>query len=197
MKKLTLLALTLLACVASCLAGPNDYVVKKVEVDFPPSPDMAGGGIRWTPQKWVRIDVTFDAIPDFTEELQFTYYALVATRPGPDRLLTGKVAHVNIGKGNGLHSVMYISPQSLIRFWGERKPQFNYNAGSFFTQIAVVVTKPGAPAPVATGLLKQVGHGEWWTGMKQEEGFLVNKNETPFAPLTWDYYEAIKPASGR
>jgi hypothetical protein len=29
----------------------------------------------------------------------------------------------------------------------------------------------------------------------QVAGFLLNKNETPFAPLYWDRYEQIKPAA--
>jgi hypothetical protein len=28
--------------------------------------------------------------------------------------------------------------------------------------------------------------------MQQVNGYVLNKNETPFAPLVWDYYEAIK-----
>jgi hypothetical protein len=28
--------------------------------------------------------------------------------------------------------------------------------------------------------------------MTSTPGYVLNKNETPFAPLVWDYYEAIK-----
>jgi hypothetical protein len=191
MKKLTLLALTLLACVAPCLAAPSDFTIKKVDVEMIPSPDINAGnsGIRWAPQKWVRIEVTFDAVPEFTDELQFNYYALASDRPAADRLLVGKVTHVNICKGSGLHSVMYISPQALAKFFSGRK---QVNITTLFTQVSVTLSKAGSPAPVSIGSLKQGGHGEWWNSYKQEDGFLINKNETPYAPLYWDYYEAIK-----
>ncbi|MEI8235265.1 MAG: Amuc_1102 family pilus-like protein [Verrucomicrobiota bacterium] len=194
MKTLTLLAVTLLVYVAPCLAAPGgDFVIKKVDVDYPPSPDFGNQpGIRWTPQKWGRMDVTFDAVPDFTEELTFNYYVLYDDHASPSRLFVGRVNHVNIAKGAGLHSVMYISPKTIQRLT-QRKP-VNFTSLPL-TQVTVTITKPGVAAPLAVGNFKAGGHGEWWTTMKQEEGFLVNKSETPFAPVCWDYYEAVKPAS--
>lgn len=198
MKKLTLLALTLLAYVVPCLAAPGgEFAIKKVDVDTPPSPDYNCGGQpgpRWTAQKWLRIEVTFDAVPDLTEELQFNYYVLYDDHTGPARLFVGHVNHVSIAKGNGLHSVMYISPKSLLRIAQRKQVNFSNNS---LTQVTVTITKPGVAAPLSDGSLKAGGHGEWWTTLKQEEGFLVNKSETPFAPLYWDYYEAVKPASAR
>jgi hypothetical protein len=32
----------------------------------------------------------------------------------------------------------------------------------------------------------------WWQQMQQVPGLLLNKNQTPFFPLYWDRYEAIK-----
>jgi hypothetical protein len=32
----------------------------------------------------------------------------------------------------------------------------------------------------------------WFTSMPQVTGMVLNKNETPFAPLYWDRYEQIK-----
>jgi hypothetical protein len=194
MKKFTLLALTLLALALPGLGAPGatDFVVKKVDVDNPTSPDfqVAGApGVRWTPQKWVRMEVTFDAVPDLTDELQFNYYVLIA-----DRLLVGHVNHVNITKGTGLHSVMYLSPKSIVRIM--QKKQVNMTTLPI-AQVTVTISKPGVAAPLAAGNYKPGGHGEWWNTMKQEEGFLANKSETPFAPLNWDYYEAVKAAAAR
>jgi hypothetical protein len=33
---------------------------------------------------------------------------------------------------------------------------------------------------------------QWYANMSQVSGFVLNKNETPFAPLYWDRYEQIK-----
>ena len=189
MNKFSLIALTLLACAAPCLAAPGaDFIIKKVEVQNPTSPDYtAANSVRWTPQKWVKMEVTFDANPEFTEELTFTYYALTAE----NRLLVGRVNHVSILKGRDLHSVMYISPKSIVKIL-QRKTG---TTGELpLQQVTVTVSKPGVAAVLAMGNLKGAGQVEWWATLKQEEGFLMNKTETPFAPLYWDYYEAVKSA---
>jgi len=36
---------------------------------------------------------------------------------------------------------------------------------------------------------------QWYANMSQVSGFVLNKNETPFAPLYWDRYEQIKTLS--
>jgi hypothetical protein len=35
---------------------------------------------------------------------------------------------------------------------------------------------------------------QWFATIPQISGFVLNKNETPFAPLYWDRYEQIKTA---
>jgi len=192
MNKFSLLALTLLAYAVPCLAVPGaEFAIKKVDLDYPLSPDYAvnqGLNIRWTPQKWAKMEVTFEAVPDNTDELVFNYYVLLA-----NRLFVGHVTHVNIVKGHDLHSVMYISPKTLLRIMQRPTPIPNWP----FEQVTVTITKPGVAAPLAMGNYKGQGRVDWWSTLKQEEGFLLNKSETPFAPLYWDYYEAVKPAAVR
>jgi hypothetical protein len=33
---------------------------------------------------------------------------------------------------------------------------------------------------------------QWFATLPQVSGFVLNKNQTPFAPLYWDRYEQIK-----
>jgi len=35
---------------------------------------------------------------------------------------------------------------------------------------------------------------QWFIALPPIAGFVLNKNETPFAPLYWDRYAQIKPA---
>jgi len=35
---------------------------------------------------------------------------------------------------------------------------------------------------------------QWFATLPPIAGFVLNKNETPFAPLYWDRYAQIKPA---
>jgi hypothetical protein len=192
MKKYTLLAFSLLAFAVSGLsarAQMADFVIKKVDVDFVPTPEyqVNPNPIRnMGPQKkWAKIDVTFEAIPDYTEEVVINYYALLF-----DHLLVGRVNHVNVSRGRDLHSVMFISPQALEKITRGNK---GLNKTSF-TNIAVTV---GTAPNLSVANFKPGARGEWWTTMKAEDGFLLNKSETPFAPLGWDFYEASKPAAAR
>jgi len=201
MNKFSLLALTLLSFAVPCLAVPGaEFAVKKVALEYPTSPDIPGANgaaIQWKPQQWVRVEVTFDAAAEFTDELTFNYYVLYSDRPLPDRLFVGRVNHVNIAKGQGLHSAMYLSPKTIQRI-AQRSSNKTFVPSTFpITQVTVTITKPGVTAPIAMGSLKPGLQGEWWSTIKQEEGFLLNKSETPFASLYWDYYEAIKPAGAR
>ena len=80
---------------------------------------------------------------------------------------------------------MYVSPRTLERFFDGKPPASKEIA---VIDIGVTITRQGQV--VAEKVLK--GQGAWWTQIQQTTGYLLNKNETPFAPLYWDYYEALK-----
>jgi hypothetical protein len=73
----------------------------------------------------------------------------------------------------------------LERFFEGKIPN---SASSTVVDVGVTITKQGQL--VAESSWK--GRGQWWTTLQQVSGYVLNKNETPFAPLAWDYYEAIK-----
>ncbi len=190
MKKFTFLALTLLAAafIPSASAQGSEYDIKKVDVAFVSTPeyrvDPPARQVR--AQKWMQVEVTFEAKPDFTEELVFNYYIYFTKR-----LFVGQVHHVTIQKGRDLHSVAYISPKAIADIL--RGKQLT---PSDVENVSVTITKPGIAAPLASKSWKP-SQGEWWATMKQENGYVVDKSQTPFAPLSWDYYEALKPATTR
>src|SRR5690606_17073462 len=102
-------------------------------------------------------------------------------------LFVGETTHVNIAKGRDRRSVMYIAPNTLERLMGG-KP-FNASA---IENVGVELLKQGQL--VAVQSLKDA-RGPWWQQFPQTTGYVLNKNDTPFAPLYWDRYEAIKPNS--
>ena len=188
MKKLTLSTLALFAAASTLLAASPEYDVKKVDVSFVSTPEYQVNppAKQVRSQKWMVIDVTFDAKPEFTDELGLNYYVLFAKR-----LFVGHISHVSIQKGRELHSVAYISPKSIAQILGGKQPN-----GSDLENVSVTITKPGISETVSAKSWKPAV-GEWWGRMKQEEGFVLNKLQTPFAPLSWDYYEALKPAASK
>jgi len=129
------------------------------------------------------VEVEFIAAPNWTDELTFKYYVLFN-----GNLLTGEVTHVNIPAGRENRSVMYVSPRALARF-GNNRPI----AANSFQNIAVQIVQGGA---VKDEVSLARAQPQWFAALPQISGFVLNKNETPFAPLYWDRYEQIK-ASGR
>ena len=184
MKKFTLFAFAISALASTVLAGSSEFDVKKVEVSFVTSPEFQtvppAKPVR--AQKWMVIDVTFDAKPEFTDQLDLNYYVLFAKR-----LFVGHISHVSIQKGRELHSVAYIAPKAIAQILSGKQP-----SPSDLENVGVSITKPGIAEAISSKSFRQAT-GEWWAKMKQEEGYVLNKSQTPFAPLSWDYYEALKP----
>jgi hypothetical protein len=129
--------------------------------------------------RWLEVEVEFGAAPAFTDELTFKYFILLN-----GRLLTGEVTHTNIAAGRDNRSVMYVSPKTLARFLNNRPVTPNV-----VQNIAVQIVQQGA---VKDELSLVRAPAQWFSSIPQVTGFVLNKNETPFAPLYWDRYEQIK-----
>ncbi len=177
----------------------TEYKISKIEPNFIDSPNYQGPNYnkRTKPQAWLEVEVTFDwepraKEPKYTDELIFNYYILLKakTQQAPNGvLLTGSVTHASIPQGRDMHSVVYVSPRSLERFFDGKLP---VNAAAAVEAVAVTISKQGQ---VVAEYLGGNFKSQWWTSYQQTPGFVLNKGETPFAPLAWDYYEAIKPKS--
>jgi hypothetical protein len=136
---------------------------------------------RATYLKWLEIEVEFslDRV-EMVDELTFEYLVEIN-----GKLCPGEVTHVNITKGNGRYSVMYMSPRSLDRLTGN-KPLNNSMIGNMW----VTVKKQGQVLAK-----KSVSPGEP-KNLPQFPGLLVPKSETPFQVLWWDRYEATRAGAG-
>ncbi|HMJ05598.1 MAG TPA: Amuc_1102 family pilus-like protein [Chthoniobacterales bacterium] len=132
-------------------------------------------------ERWLEVEVEFAAGPEFTDELTLKYYILIN-----GKMLTGEVTHANILTGRDHRSVMYVTPQTLTRFMGNRPV-----AANSVSNIAVQLLQKGAVKSESS-----LGRGapHWFASLPPVTGFVLNKNETPFAPLYWDRYEQIKAA---
>jgi hypothetical protein len=132
--------------------------------------------------RWLEVEVEFAATPEFTDELTLKYFILVS-----GKLLTGEVTHVNVAAGRENRSVMYVSPRGLARVMGNRALTPNV-----IQNIAVQIVQQGS---VKSELSQDRAQPQWFAAMPAVTGAVLNKNETPFAPLYWDRYEQIKPSS--
>lgn len=152
-------------------------------------------------QNWLMVEVDFAYQPksrndpQFIDELTFNYYILLNNRgqehPQPT-LLVGAITHVAIPAGASLHSVAFVSPRTLQQFFSGKPPTSPAQA---VMAVGVTLTRQGQIV-AADSIGEGKGKPQWWNNFTQTQGFVLNKNETPFAPLFWDYYEALKSKPG-
>jgi hypothetical protein len=185
--------------------GVNEaWKISKISPEMYKTPDfsysMGPTGKKVRAKDWLAVEAEFEWQPrpgssptKFTDEATFTYYILLNNR-GQEfpqgTLLVGQVTHVAIPMEKGMNSVVYLSPRTLERFFDGKIPS---NARSAIANVGVTITVRGQL--VAANSLTD-GNRPWWEQFQQTTGYVLNKNETPFAPLHWDYYEAIKPSRG-
>lgn len=189
--RFSLVALIFLAA-AQALFGQTravpDLQITKINRNLIATPEFTYSGADTfrtnTRDRWLAIDVDFSATADFTEEATFKYYILL-----DGKLLSGEVTHVNILAGKELHSVMYIPPRALAHLMGNRPLTANA-----LQNVAVQILEKGEVKDERSLVRSRP---QWFSALPALTGFVLNKNETPFAPLYWDHYEQIKPAGAR
>jgi hypothetical protein len=128
---------------------------------------------------WLEVEVDYETKAEFIDELTFTYTIMVEKQ-----LLIGQVTHINIPKGRDHYSVMYVSPRTLQKLTGGR-PLTGASIENVWVSVERQGMKLDAPASFKPGPIPN---------LPQQQGLVLNKDETPFAPLFYDRYEAIKKA---
>lgn len=168
--------------------GRGGYQITKINRELLATPEYnisQGPSVKSNSrERWLQVEVDFSATPDFTDELTFKYYILI-----DGKLLTGEVTHVNIVAGKELHSVMYVPPKALAHLLGNRSLTANS-----LQNVAVQLLAKGE---VKDELSLVRARPQWFSALPAMTGFVLDKSQTPFAPLFWDHYEQIKPAGAR
>jgi hypothetical protein len=150
---------------------------------------------------WLEVEVSFNWNPrltteKFADDLVVNFYVLLSNKSAANpngTLLIGQetltsIPSPQIAANDGktdLKTVMYASPRTLERFFDGKIPTSSAGA---IVDIGVTISRQGQL--LAQKSLK--GNGAWWPQYQQTPGYLLNKGETPFASLNWDYYEAVK-----
>ena len=123
------------------------------------------------------------------------------------KLIEGETSLVDVMKGRARHAAIYISPRTcqklsdhpldLLAFkyvWVE----INDQSGKLIAQQlykATSATKMAEVTQTAAIVNELVAAGAAKDGTKVERApeAMVNRNQTPFALLNWDYYEMLNP----
>lgn len=165
--------------------GPGSVKITKVEISGVKSPEyqiIGGPQKRYKTGTWLEIEVSFETKVEDIDELTFNYAVLIEKT-----LLDGSVTHVNIPKGPEHYSVMYIAPRSLERLVGG-KPFTAASIGNAWITVSRQGQILDGPATNPKAAYKPTA----MPNLPHVAGLLLNKNETPFSPLFYDRYEAIK-----
>ena len=194
----------MLCCMTATIAQTaSEVTVSKIDPQLVTAPAISysGAGSKVvTPKKWAEIETTFCWQPvnpaeKYTDDLVVNYYILLNNKGAQypqGALLTGQTALSSVpakslDPGNGqLKTVIYISPRTLERLFGGKAPT---DMNSAITDIGVTFSKQGQV--VFQKSLRSTA-GAWWPQFQQVPGNLLNKADTPFASLNWDYYEGVK-----
>jgi hypothetical protein len=175
-----------LAAFAQAPRAGAEFQITRITKNLISTPDYTHAGAEQYAanqrDRWLEVEVEFAAGPEFSDDLTFKYFILIN-----GRLLTGEVTHTNVAAGRDNRSVMYVSPRTLARIMGNRAV-----VPTAVQNIAVQIVQQGAVKSEAS--LERAAP-QWFAAMPAVAGFVLNKNETPFAPLYWDRYEQIKPPS--
>jgi hypothetical protein len=164
-------------------APGGQFQITKITKNLITTPQFAyTGAEQYTADqrdRWLEVEVEFASTPLFTDELTFRYFILVN-----GKVLTGEVTHSNIAGSRQSRSVMYVPPQGLARALDNRPLSANS-----VQNIAVQIVQQGT---VKDELSLVRGAPQWYKAAPTLSGLVLNKNETPFAPLYWNRYEQIK-----
>ena len=164
-------------------ARSGDFQITKITKNLITSPQYTYNGAEQYQanqrDRWLEVEVEFVAAPEFTDELTLKYFILLN-----GKLLPGDVTHANILAGRENRSVMYVPPAALSRVLSNRPV-----TPTSVQNIAVQIVQGGA---VKDELSLVRAPAQWYTTIPALNGLVLNKNETPFAPLYWDRYVQIK-----
>ena len=183
--KAFVLSLAAFTCLVSASFGQatrgGDVKIEKVAPSVVKTPQFAlqgGEQKRSKDLQWLEVEVEFQTVPEIMDELSFVYKIQIN-----GKLLVGTVDHVDIPKGRDHYSVAYVSPRALDKVMNGK----NLTAAAI-QNIWVDATKQGQ---VISTLSMKPGAVP---NLPQETGKVLNKAQTPFAPLWYDRYEALKAA---
>ncbi len=167
---------------AQAQIGPGAVKILKIEPQGIKSPEytIVGG-----PQKrsktgtWLEAEVSYETKAEEIDELTFEFMIMI-----DNVICDGQVTYITIPKGRDHFAVMYITPRALEKLTGG-KPL----SAADIQNVWVTVKRQGQI------LDKQAFKPQEPPNVQHQNGLVLNKNDTPFAPLFYDRYEAIKANS--
>lgn len=202
-----LTALFFVTCGMSLHAqGKPEFSINKIEATFFETPQISAGTYRKQqpgaarPVPWLEVDVNFErdevskGAAKFSDDLTVNFYILLnnaaINEDKQPTLLTGTTTISDVPYGKGMHVAAFVSPQSIARYFDGKAPA---TAQQAVIDVGVTISNATGVLAISSSKSTEVakqGKG-WWESeskMTKVSGRVLEKSQTPFAPLAWDYY---------
>ena len=105
-------------------------------------------------------------------------------------MLVGDQTLVDVPAGRNLFTIAFVAPKTIATLL-RGQPL----TSASIQNIDVQILRPGISQPLANKMLKD--GPAFYTTMQQVPGFVLNKSQTPYAPLWYDRYETVKETTRR
>lgn len=193
--------ITFSAAIVGLSLGNASGQASKVVGDKPlfddlPSPEFAGGKSKsFKPKNWLEIEAKLNVLlsPEpkskTCDKITMKWYVAVKNPDKPNSLLllTKEIDYVNLPLGEDIYCSVYLSPSSIMRVTGLAG---NVKAAVEYVGYEVMVN--GEKKAEETNK----GKPGWWNVAsdkisRSDKVPLLNKTETPFAPMWWDRYAEV------
>lgn len=188
-------ACTLASSVAQSPAKQSEIKIERLKVELLKTPQVQAQGL---PNKrvlkageWLEVEVELSARAD-VNDVSLKFHCLVMN---PDQSLShyiGEVTHTRIPKGRDRHSAMFLDPRTLDSITEGKSFSMNTNVKAAWVELK----KGGEEIDLkfeGNGVTQQNVKAALDGGKAREiTGSFLNKNQTPFGLLLWDYYEPVK-----
>lgn len=164
----------------------NQVRIRKISPNSKvPTPEykLLTGQVMSQARNWFQVIAEYETAPEWMDDLTFTYYIVTENKTGASKftLFRGEVTYVNIQKGKH-KSDMYLHPSTIARY-------------GVVQRVGVVISSQGRV--LAMESLPSTGSPRWWEQLTPQEGYVLNRMQTPFAMIYFDDYEAIKPITAK
>ena len=149
-----------------------------------------GGTSRSKPGEWSQIKVDYTTFPEWIDQLDFEYHVLSLVEVRGEKKyshLTSTVRYIDIPQGRSHYATIFLSPRAVKRFGMPVAVALMVRMDG---NVVAEMNEASVPFPVE----------KWWTAKEvlespvvtKRDGYLLNRNETPFKFIQIDDYEVIK-----
>ena len=183
-------------------AGPPVVSVERLNIAEIKSPDFQ---IKSFPtakftDNWLQVMAEFKVEAGdqkWLDELTFDWYVLLLNGQTPRLLLSRSITYTDIEVGQVEHSMVYVNPRTLRRYYSERGRSVSERNVLVYLSVKMKNVKVGEfifPKNPVTSVPTR-----WWENpqVNRVDNGLLGREQTPFAPLDDDFYPPVRNTDGR